>query len=287
MSCRPVIIIGAPRSGTNMLRNLLVQLPRAGTWPCDEINYIWRHGNLRHSSDRFDTSHARPEVRHYLRRTFDRFAHGRGIDTLVEKTCANSLRVAFLNAVFPKARFVFIVRDGMDAVGSAVKRWHAALDLPYLMKKAIWVPWSDLPYYGARFVQNHWYRQRSKEKKLLWWGPKLPGAEELTQQWSVPELCALQWQACVDTAADELAHLDSERVLQLRYEALVQDPVSHMTRLAEFVGAPISVDEAKKITRNVKSNSVGKGRQAMACDGVDHGVETLICDTLDRFYYGK
>ena len=42
---QPVVIIGAARSGTNMLRDVLVKLPGVGTWPCDEINYIWRHGN--------------------------------------------------------------------------------------------------------------------------------------------------------------------------------------------------------------------------------------------------
>ena len=43
----PVIIIGAGRSGTNMLRDLLAQLPQFSTWPCDEINYIWRHSAKR------------------------------------------------------------------------------------------------------------------------------------------------------------------------------------------------------------------------------------------------
>ena len=42
---RDVVIIGAPRSGTNMLRDVLTSLPGFATWPCDEINLIWRHGN--------------------------------------------------------------------------------------------------------------------------------------------------------------------------------------------------------------------------------------------------
>ena len=48
-----VIIIGAPRSGTNMLRDALTALPDCGTWPCDEINYVWRHGNVGFPSDEF------------------------------------------------------------------------------------------------------------------------------------------------------------------------------------------------------------------------------------------
>ena len=41
------MIIGAARSGTNMLRDVLTSLDGVDTWPCDEINYIWRHGNIR------------------------------------------------------------------------------------------------------------------------------------------------------------------------------------------------------------------------------------------------
>ena len=46
-----VIIIGAPRSGTNILRDVLTSFDGICTWPCDEINYIWRHGNAKYPSD--------------------------------------------------------------------------------------------------------------------------------------------------------------------------------------------------------------------------------------------
>ena len=52
---KPIIIIGAPRSGTNMLRDVLCNLDGVGSWPCDEINYIWRHGNVKNPSDEFLT----------------------------------------------------------------------------------------------------------------------------------------------------------------------------------------------------------------------------------------
>ena len=55
---KKLIIIGAPRSGTNMLRDLLCSIDGVGTWPCDEINYIWRHGNLKENTDEFKSHHA-------------------------------------------------------------------------------------------------------------------------------------------------------------------------------------------------------------------------------------
>lgn len=49
----PIILIGAPRSGTNIFRDTIASLPSVTTWPCDEINYIWRHGNINYPSDEF------------------------------------------------------------------------------------------------------------------------------------------------------------------------------------------------------------------------------------------
>ena len=71
---QPVIIIGAARSGTNMLRDVLTSLPGVGTWPCDEINYIWRHRNARNPLDEFQPEQATDPVRRFIRGEFDRIA---------------------------------------------------------------------------------------------------------------------------------------------------------------------------------------------------------------------
>ena len=71
MGRQDLIIIGAPRSGTNMLRDVLVRFPGVATWPCDEINYIWRHGNLRYPSDEFPAERADARVQRYIRAQFD------------------------------------------------------------------------------------------------------------------------------------------------------------------------------------------------------------------------
>ena len=54
---------------------------------------------------------------------------------IVEKTCANSLRVPFVNEIIPDAKFIYIKRDMLDVVGSAKHRWKAPINLIYLLKK--------------------------------------------------------------------------------------------------------------------------------------------------------
>ena len=125
----PVIIIGAGRSGTNMLRDLLAQLPQFSTWPCDEINYIWRHGNRGFATDEFAREMADDKTARYIRKQFQKFAAKHPGTSVVEKTCANSLRCGFIHQIFPEARFIHIMRDGRDVAASAALRWNAKLDI--------------------------------------------------------------------------------------------------------------------------------------------------------------
>ena len=149
-----------------MLRDVLTSLPGFATWPCDEINYIWRHGNVRYPSDEFTPDMARAEVCGYIRRRFDRVAQRYRAKVVVEKTCANSLRVGFVNAVLPDAKFVLIFRDGRDAVASAMKRWVAPLDFEYIFKKARYVPFGDMPYYAFKYLRSRIAMTSSRKRRI-------------------------------------------------------------------------------------------------------------------------
>ena len=81
-----IIIIGAGRSGTNMLRDILSRFPDYGTWPCDEINYIWRHGNARHQTDEFLSEFAVPHVCKFIQNCFKYVAHKYSCKVVIEKT---------------------------------------------------------------------------------------------------------------------------------------------------------------------------------------------------------
>ena len=279
-----VVIIGAPRSGTNMLRDMVVELPGVGTWPCDEINYIWRHGNLRHPSDEFTPEMATPRVQKYIRKQFDKLGKSGNLDTLVEKTCANSLRVGFIDEILPEAKYVFIVRDGMDAVGSALERWTASLEIPYILQKARYVPPSDLPYYALRYLFNRLYRLISRENRLALWGPAIDNIDAVLEQYTLTEVCALQWKACVDQAERDFTRISSEKIIKLKYEEFVRDPVKEFARLAEFLNKDVPDVVNDYLRNNVRPNSVGKGRKALGVAGIEK-LRPLIASTMGRYDY--
>ena len=121
---RPIIIVAAGRSGSKLLRGILASHWDAICFP-REINYIWRHGNLDFPTDELQPENARPEVVQYIRKRFDKVRSGQGKQRVIEKTCANSLRVDFVHTIFPEAYFVHLVRDGRAVAESARRRWRA------------------------------------------------------------------------------------------------------------------------------------------------------------------
>ncbi|MCS4502494.1 sulfotransferase [Arhodomonas aquaeolei] len=279
-----VVVIGAPRSGTNMLRDVLCSLNGVATWPCDEINYIWRHGNLRYPSDELPPERATDFVRRYIRRQFDWVARHYGVETVVEKTCANSLRVPFVDAVVPEAKYLFIRRDGLDAVGSAMDRWTAPLDIPYLARKARFVPATDLPYYAGRYFWSRIYRFFSREQRLAFWGPQMDDMDDLLARHSLDEVCAIQWQRCVEQSRQAFQAMDPSRWLEVGYEDFVSRPQEELGRIVDFLGLPAGRDAQAEAVKGVRSGSVGKGRARLDGEAIQR-LESLLGETLQRYGY--
>ncbi len=283
-SYQPVIIIGAGRSGTNMLRDVLSQLPGFGTWPCDEINYIWRHGNVREPTDEFSSELATKPVKAFIRKAFDQIAEKQRLSYLVEKTCANSLRVGFVNQVIPQAKFIHIIRDGRDVVASAQKRWIATLDIPYILKKARFVPRSDFPYYAFRYLGNRIYRLISRENRLAFWGPRFEGMDKALKQYSLAEVCAIQWQLCVEKSELEFKQLDSSRIYQLCYEDFVANPTRELLGIGSFLEVGISEQKALALVQNVSAKSVGRWKRDLNKNTLML-IDTLMQNTLNKYGY--
>ena len=279
-----VIIIGAPRSGTNMLRDILTSFDNIATWPCDEINYIWRHGNMFYPSDEIPSQNVTNQVKKYILGSFN-FIHKKyNADFLIEKTCANSLRVPFVDKVVPDAKYIFIYRDGIDVTGSAKKRWTAKLDISYILTKARFIPITDLPIYTARYLFARFFRFFSKEGRLAFWGPAIDDMDTILQKYSLNEVCALQWQSCVDKAEDAFSKMSDDKVIRLRYEDFVCQPENELNRILKFIGKDIEAEKVVNAVKNVSDRSIGKGRKALG-DRETSNIEALVKDTLKRYDY--
>jgi len=280
---KPVVVIGAARSGTNMLRDILTSLPGIDTWPCDEIPFIWRHGNRGHAHDEFTPRMARNDVVDFVRKSFRNTANP-STELLVEKTCANSLRVEFIDRILPDARYVYVVRDGRDAAASAMLRWRSGFDLRYSLAKARYVPLGDLPYYGSRFLLNRLNRLTSGDRRLATWGPIFEGLRDLPHDTPLHVLAARQWARCVDRSDAAFAAMDDKRVVRVRYEDFVRDPAPGLADIAAGLDIRISDQAVRNAVEGVRGNSIGKGARSLPAD-VLADVEDIASATLARHGY--
>lgn len=235
---RPLVVIGAARSGTKFLQSILAASSHCAAISYD-LNHVWRIGqsNCPHDSLRAEacTDATMRRIRHELNR-LGKLAGGRSdAEVLVEKTVSNALRVLLVDRVLPDAKFVHLVRDGRDVVPSALRCWNARPHLRYLGAKLRTFSSASAPY-AASFGWNWLRGQMSGRPGVRVWGPRYPGIAQDVRCTPLHVVCARQWKACVASASEAFEQLPTDRVHTLRYEDLASGDgtVESLCRYAEL-----------------------------------------------------
>ncbi len=109
------LIMGCARSGTSILGELIGAHPAVRYK--HEAHSVWNKAGLgENDSHRLTAEHATPKVRRKIRK---RFAEEKGEAAMFVEKCPRSvLRIPFIQAVFPEAKLIHIVRDGRDVACS-------------------------------------------------------------------------------------------------------------------------------------------------------------------------
>jgi len=262
----------------------LEKIPAFGTWDCDEINPIWRHGNLNHPHDEFYASMATPAIVSFIQKEFGNIAKSQGVTNVLEKSCANSLRVSFINEIFPNAKYIFIYRDGRDTVASAAIRWEAKFDLKYTLKKLRYVPLSDIAFYGYKFGVNRLKQIFQKEKRLSFWGVQIKNIQGLLKKHSIFEVCALQWKDCVNKSISDFKNINSEQVFKISYEEFVTSPQKKLEDILSFLNVEDINLNLPELTANVSNKSIGKYKNQLSAETIE-SINQLLGDTLIKLNY--
>lgn len=139
-----------------------------------------------------------------LRRRFGRIRRGAHASVFLSKCTTNNHRILPLAAVFPGARYIHLIRDGREVTQSLSV-----------------VEWWD----------HH----------VLWWDGRTPqemerdGVDRLV-------ICARNWVRELQELKTALSAIDQERVLELRFEDLLRDPLSGLERAIRFLGLECSAE---------------------------------------------
>lgn len=143
----------------------------------------------------------RPDARttDTMRRVFERARRLNATPVLLSKRTSNNRRIPQLDAVFPGARYIALIRDGRAVADSLVR--------------VSW--WND---------------------HTLYWNGRTP--RELVGEGALPlELAARNWLQEMKDMQAGLARLDPSQVLEVSYARLLQHPREELGRMLQFLGA--------------------------------------------------
>jgi hypothetical protein len=194
----------------------------------------------------------------------------------VEKTCATSLRVPFVTTVFPEARFLHLVRDGRDASASALVRWTSGVSARYVLRKARFVPLSDVPTYCGRFLASRFSQIVLRKGRLPTWGPRFHDIDRHVRDEPLLSVCARQWSECVRQSTTALDRIGPDRVLRIRYEGLAANPAAGFTAVLDWLSRPPGpdtpwtaafVDDGRRLheaARQFRSDGVGRWKELVS-----------------------
>lgn len=232
---RPVVVVGAARSGTTLIRRALRRHPRVRAFDY-ERNYMWRYGNAGLEHDRLSPEeHLLPGIREYIRSKFAGLVSGSERRPL-DKTVANVLRLGYVHAVLPEAQIVHVIRDGRAAAASARDRWRASAPPVYYLRKAATVPLRDLPVYVGRRAMGRLQALAGRDREPSTWGPRYPGIDADVREGRLIQVCARQWARCVEHGRDDADRLSDDRYVEIRYEAVVERPRESAGEILRFLG---------------------------------------------------
>ena len=250
---QPVFLIGAARSGTKLLRDVIANHPSIDRVPYD-INFIWRLGNEATPHDKLTPEQISPVIAKRITRKLASFC--KGAPYLIEKTVSNCLRVPFLDALFPNAKYIFLVRDGRDVVESSYRQWTAKPDMEYVFKKAFSYPLLDAPGYAFSYAIGMFRKFFSRNSRHVpTWGPRYAGIDQDVKTKHLIEVCGIQWAKSVEKAAEALQRINPDRVYEVRYEEFVQNPDFVLHDLGNFLGLRLNSNGLEVIT----TENIGKG----------------------------
>lgn len=222
---RPVIILAAPRSGSTLLFETLLQSEHVWTIGDESHGVFERHPELRPGqgcdNNRLVEANCSDKVLNEIRHDF--LAHMRnregvayqsvmnGLPRLLEKTPKNSLRIPFLNKVFPDALFIYLCRDPKDNISSIIDGWRAGRFVTYPSITSRHGPWSFL-------LPPGWHGVLDKPLEAIG---------------------AFQWQSAHQYIMHDLHTLPRERWMAVNYHEFLDDTLRVVENVCRFMDVPM------------------------------------------------
>jgi hypothetical protein len=246
----PLIVVGAPRSGTSTLFAALSSHPELWSLytegafifdgPFHPRKRAWESHVV--TEDDFDARSAERLVRLLYEHAgnLERLPFGRSLPLkvrgrseltrpismisrplkrppirVVEKTIPNILRIRYLKRLFPGARFLHLTRHPRSNIAALYRGWNDPVrhhDFP--LPEGFTIVGHDGPY----------------------WSFVLPPGWRSMNGRTLVEVCAFQWKSCHGRCLADVSSFEPSAYFRLRFEDLISDPVASLQNVARWAG---------------------------------------------------
>jgi len=267
-SVHPILVIGAPRSGTKIFREILRRHPGI-VGPTYELERVWCYGNMDRYNMPLGPDDLSSATSTYIRNYFDRLARKNPGKRIIAKSTLLPLRIPFVRTIFPQAPILHIVRDGRDSACSIRDRHREPLELDYLLKHRVFPPLREAPHFLSYYLRYQLGKKLKRRTYVKTWGPQFEDMAELHKRYSTIEVCGIQWNRSVMGLHRFFYLLEEGPFLQIRYEDLVCHPTDTLTRVLGFLGLGCGSDVLEKMLDDVSKGQSGRWNSDLSQEDMD------------------
>lgn len=233
---KPIIVIGAGRSGTSILSELLAVHPDVAYW--GEPRPIWMYGHAYRRDHVLRAEDLTPRIARYIDGRFAEFLERSAARRFMEKTPSNCLRIPFIFALYPDCRIVNVIRDGRAMIRSTVEIRKRSPEADSLLKRLWDTPIFEWPAYVPMFFDTV-FRTMILKRPARYWGAQPPGWRRHLHL--PPHVqAALQWKALVEVSLRDGRVLPPESYLEVRFERLASETADVLAEVMDFAELPPS-----------------------------------------------
>jgi hypothetical protein len=269
-----------------------------------EPYFVWDRHFRAAPDDRREAWEATSEVIRQIRGAFEAYRRARGVAIVVDKSPRNCLKLPFIRAVFPEAKFIFLFRDGRDTILSIHREWLRRKEI--LEKSKERLRWKEAfkvikdwlkrqPLWRHRFqallfemglpdeIVRRKFLHRLRWDGRVGWGPRFPGWRQKLDQVSLLEFNALQWKYCMEAVLQEFPTISECHRLVVRYEEFTEDPESTLREICRF----LEVDFPEGFMQSlpvIRSGNTNKWVNAFDHEEIER-LSALIDPTLEKLGY--
>jgi len=290
-------LVGSTRSGTTILSECLEKHSQIAH--LYEPYYIW-DWDIGYGKDDVRPSAFLPMLnKKAIRRDFKRFAVKSKASIVLEKA-PGIMGIDFRQCIFPDAKWINIVRDGRDVTLSIHREWkkREKLSQKKLYKDTFALIWKTLlrqPFWYFRIKQIAFelktaqfqnllaYHNKSKWKGSAGWGPRFKNWKEIYESRSLIEFNAYQWLESVKSVEANKNNIDAGKLLELKYEDFIQNPIENLKRIIEFLGLKYESHMVDRLPA-IKKNNKNKWKTEFTLKKLQN-IGPIITDELIRLEY--